>query len=222
MTPPAITWDRVTVHLDGDLVLQDVTGHVAMGESVALLGGNGSGKTTLVRASLGLVPCSGTVQLFGEPLPRFTAWRRVGYVPQHSTAAMLNVTVDEAVSSGLLNSLRPYQPLGRARRERVAEAIAEVGLSGRERSAMGHLSGGQRRRALIARGLVSDPDLLVMDEPLAGVDLATQHSLAALVGRIRERGTALITVLHETGTFQHLLDRVITLDAGRVVAGEIG
>ena len=215
VTPLAIS--NLGVSLGGVPILRDVSLTVDPNEIVALLGGNGSGKTTLVRALLGLVPHDhGEIALFGTPLGQFHQWSQIGYVPQRASVSMHSTTVRELVSSGTLSTRRPFTRLGRAGRDRVSEVIERVGLTKKADDAFVHLSGGQQQRVLIARALVSGPALLVMDEPFAGVDLATQQRLADLVGSLRGDGMAVLVVLHETDVFAPLLDRVIVLREGRV------
>lgn len=215
MTPVAIT--NLGVSLGGVPILRDVSMVVEQHEIVALLGGNGSGKTTLIRGLLGLVPHDhGEIDLFGTPLAQFQDWSRIGYVPQRASVSMHSTTVRELVSSGTLSTRRPFTRLGRTRRTRVSEVIDRVGLAQKADDAFVHLSGGQQQRVLIARALVSSPTLLVMDEPFAGVDLATQQRLADLVGSLHDEGMSVLVVLHETDAFAPLLDRAVVLREGRV------
>jgi len=215
VTPVAIT--NLGVSLGGVPILRDVSMVVEEHEIVALLGGNGSGKTTLIRALLGLVPhVHGEIDLFGTPLAQFRDWSSIGYVPQRASVSMHSTTVRELVSSGTLSTRRPFTRLGRTARARITEVIDRVGLTQKADDAFVHLSGGQQQRVLIARALVSSPTLLVMDEPFAGVDLATQQRLADLVGSLHDEGMSVLVVLHETEVFAPLLDRAVVLREGRV------
>jgi zinc transport system ATP-binding protein len=215
VTPVAV--NDLAVSLGGVPILRDVSLVVEPEEVVALLGGNGSGKTTLVKALLGLVPhVHGEIDLFGTPLAQFRDWSRIGYVPQRASVSMHSTTVRELVSSGTLSTRRPFTGLGRTGRVRVTQAIERVGLDQKADDAFVHLSGGQQQRVLIARSLVSSPELLVMDEPFAGVDLATQQRLADLVGSLHDEGMTVLVVLHETEVFAPLLDRAVVLREGRV------
>ncbi len=218
MSVNPVVVDDLNVSLGGVPILHDVSFSVQQDEVIALLGGNGSGKTTLIRTLLGLIPhLAGEVTLFGTPLAQFKDWSRIGYVPQRASISMHSTTVRELVTSGTLSMRRPFSRLGRARRERVSEVIARVGLAKKADEAFVHLSGGQQQRVLIARALVSAPSLLVMDEPFAGVDLATQQRLADLVGSLHDEGMAVLVVLHETDVFAPLLSRAVVLRDGRVV-----
>jgi zinc transport system ATP-binding protein len=215
-----LTVHDASVTLEGRPVLRHVDLDVAEGEIVALLGANGSGKSTLVRAAIGLVPLhDGHVELFGTPLPKFREWRRLGYVPQQSRAAAgVPATVQEVVMSGRL-SHRPFAGLARtADHDAVVAAVARVGLADRLRSPLAELSGGQQQRVLIARALAGDADLLVMDEPTSGVDHDNQESLAELIGGLVKEGASVLLVAHELGPMRDLVDRVVVLDQGQVVA----
>ena len=218
---PVLAAQDLVVHLGGSPVLRGVTATVRPGEAVALLGGNGSGKTTLVRAALGLVSHQGgTVQLFGTDPSRFRAWHRVGYVPQRSTTALAGAKVAEVVASGRLARRRPFWPMSGDDRRAVREAMSAVGLQGRAGDELANLSGGQQQRVMIARALAGGPDLMVLDEPTAGVDLEHQEVLAQLLSHRLAAGIALLVVLHEAGPLAPLIDRVIRLRDGRVVAAD--
>jgi zinc transport system ATP-binding protein len=205
---------RLGVSLGGLPILREVNLTVAPGQLVALLGGNGSGKTTLLRAILGLIPCqSGTVAWFGVPQADFKDWPRVGYVPQHAAVSLHATTLAEVVATGTL----ARRANRRRRRALVAAALHQVGLDDRADEVFLHLSGGQQQRALIARALAQEPSVLVLDEPLAGVDLAHQDRIRDILASFRAEGRAVLTVLHETDLLAPLIDRATVLRDGRVV-----
>ncbi len=217
-TEPAITAQRVDVVLSGVPIVRQASFEIDLGQTVAVTGNNGSGKTTLMRALLGLVPHRGTVRLFGTELSRFRDWRRIGYVPQRSTILVQQATAREVVASGRLGLRRPLWPAGAADRRAVADARTRVGLADRAQAPFVRLSGGQQQRVLIARALAGEADLMIWDEPLAGVDQATQGVLADVLSDLRRQGTTVVMVLHEPGPFEPLIDRAITLADGRIVA----
>ncbi|HEY5834562.1 metal ABC transporter ATP-binding protein [Streptomyces sp.] len=198
-------------------VLRGVDLTVGRGEVVALLGANGSGKSTAVRAVVGQVRLtSGTWELFGTPGARFRQWARLGYVPQRTTAAGgVPATVREVVSSGRLARTGLRFP-GRADRAAVDRAIGLVGLADRAKDPVDALSGGQHQRVLIARALAAEPELLIMDEPMAGVDLASQDVLAATLREQVAGGATVLLVLHELGPLEPLIDRAVVLRDGSV------
>jgi zinc transport system ATP-binding protein len=200
------------------LVVSGVTLDIHSGEVVAILGPNGSGKSTLVKGLLGLNEhLGGQVALFGTPVDHFREHSRLGYVPQrHTLSASVRATAAEIVAIGRL----PHQGwLGRANqrdRQIIRESLAVVGLDDRADVDVSTLSGGQQRRVLIARALAAQPDVLIMDEPTAGVDLASQEVLSQVLARLAERGTTMLIVTHELPALSEILTRIVQLDGGRV------
>ncbi|MBM0206198.1 metal ABC transporter ATP-binding protein [Micromonospora sp. STR1s_5] len=218
MTSPVITVEHGVVGYDGRPVLRDISLTVTAGEVVAILGANGSGKSTLIRAVLGLVPISaGSVTLFDRPLRRFRQWARIGYVPQRLGAGGgVPATVREVVASGRLALRGVLRPPGRADRSAVDAALGAVGLADRAGDPVSTLSGGQQQRTLIARALAGQPELLVLDEPTAGVDAASQEAFAgALRDFVGDGGTVLL-VAHELGPLRPVISRAVVVHEGRI------
>ncbi|GAA4403562.1 metal ABC transporter ATP-binding protein [Fodinibacter luteus] len=199
-------------------VVSGVDLDVSAGEVVALLGPNGSGKSTLVRGILGLADRhAGEVELFGTPLDRFDEHTRIGYVPQrHSLSASVRATVTEIVEVGRLPHRPWWRPSSREDHAIVREAVADVGLGDRAHEEVASLSGGQQRRVLIARALAGRPEMLVMDEPTAGVDRTSQEALAVVLRRLADRGTSMVVVTHELEALEGLVTRIVCLDTGHV------
>ncbi|MGH2754885.1 MAG: metal ABC transporter ATP-binding protein [Actinomycetota bacterium] len=207
------------VALGASPVLSDIDFRVGAGEFVVLLGENGSGKTSLVRALLGLIPLArGDVELFGVPLRSFRDWSKIGYVPQRASAASgVPASVMEVVISGRVarrGLLRGFADEDRAAAER---ALAAVDLSGAARLPVAALSGGQQQRVLIARAIAGEPSILVLDEPIAGVDIAHQESFARILFERKAEGTSILLVAHALGAMAPLVDRAVVLRAGRIV-----
>ncbi len=215
---PVVRLQSASVAYDGRTVLHDVDVRVDAGEVVAVLGANGSGKSTLVKAVVGLLPlASGTLELFGTPRERFSDWTRLGYVPQRAGAATgVPATVREVVATGRLAMSRFRRPRA-ADRQAVERALEVVGLASRADDSVGTLSGGQQQRVLIARALTCEPDLLVLDEPTAGVDLASQTALAETLTGLVGTGTTVVLVAHELGPMHPLVTRALTMAEGRVL-----
>ncbi|MFF3610619.1 metal ABC transporter ATP-binding protein [Streptomyces sp. NPDC002580] len=208
----------VRAELGSRPVLRGIDLTVGRGEVVALLGANGSGKSTAVRSVIGQVAVSaGEIELFGVPRRRFRDWRRVGYVPQRTTAAGgVPATVTEIVASGRLSRAR-FGMLRKADHAAVRRALELVGMADRAKDSVNALSGGQHQRVLIARALACEPELLIMDEPMAGVDLASQEVLAATLRDQVAQGTSVLLVLHELGPLEPLIDRAVVLRDGCVL-----
>jgi zinc transport system ATP-binding protein len=220
MTSPClIRTSDVAVELAGRPVLRGIDLAVAPGEVVAVLGANGSGKSTLVRTLLGIVPTvRGEVRLFDTPLARFRGWERVGFVPQRATATSgVPATVGEVVAAGRLSRRTPFVPMRRADRAAVAAAVEAVGLGGRLGDGVSTLSGGQQQRVLIARALAGEPELLVLDEPTAGVDVESQQAFADALHGLVADGATIVLVAHELGPLADLVGRAVVMRDGRLV-----
>ncbi len=195
-------------------VLDDVGFELAPGEFVALVGPNGSGKSTLVRVLVGLLtPHAGTVRLFGEAPGRLRQRWRIGYVSQRLRLAPdLPVTVEEVVATGRLARRGWWRRARPDDRAAVDHALESVALAELRRRPLTELSGGQQQRVLIAKALASEPELLILDEPVAGVDAASQRQFRdSLVHLVEEHGAAILLVSHELGAVADDLDRVIVL-----------
>ncbi len=199
-------------------VVSDVTLSIAPGEVVAVLGPNGSGKSTLVKGILGLADqFAGQVRLFGVPRAEFREHPRLGYVPQrHTLSGTVRATVTEVVATGRLSRQRWFGRFSGTDATHVERALSLVGLADRERVDVADLSGGQQRRVLIARALAGEPEVLVMDEPTAGVDAANQHVLAEVLARLVAEGLTILVVTHELAAFADLVTRVIVVDDGHI------
>jgi zinc transport system ATP-binding protein len=200
-------------------VVRDVTLTIAPGEVVALLGANGSGKSTLVKGLLGLNDLmGGRARLFGVPVEDFDDHPRLGYVPQrHTLSASVRATVAEIVEVGRLPHRRWWQPrVGRGDGHLIDRCLDVVGLKDRSGADVTTLSGGQQRRVLIARALASHPDVLIMDEPTAGVDAANQEVLAGVLARLARGGTTMLIVTHELEALSDIVTRIVVMSGGRV------
>jgi zinc transport system ATP-binding protein len=220
---PVLEFDQATFGYGRIPVLREVSLRIAAGEFVAVIGANGSGKTTLMRLGLGLLrPTHGTVRLFGTPLREFSDWGRVGYVPQRATAsASVPLNVQEVVRTGLAGQLGLVRRPTRRHRQRVDEVLDRMGLAALRAERISNLSGGQQQRALIARALVTSPDLLVLDEPTTGVDVDARGVLReSLEHLVRSEGVAVVYISHDPEGFAGLADRVFEIRAGRAVRCE--
>jgi len=225
MTTPVLEVAGAVVAYGERRVLHGVGLAIAQGETVAVLGANGSGKSTLIRAALGLAPLAGgRAELFGTPLGRFRAWHRVGYVPQRLGAGSgVPATVREVVGSGRLARRGFGRPARAADRAAVAAALDAVSLADRAGDRADTLSGGQQQRVLIARALVSNPELLILDEPTGGVDPEAQTSFYALLHHLnREREVTLILVSHDIGVVAKEVTKLACLNRRLVFHGRPG
>jgi zinc transport system ATP-binding protein len=218
VSAPVIALTNAAFGYGDRTVVSGVTASIYPGEVIALLGPNGSGKSTLVKGLLGLSDhIAGRVEVFGTPLERFRDYTRLGYVPQrHSLSASVRATAQEIVAIGRLPHRRWWQSAGRADAALVTEALDLVGLADRSHADVSTLSGGQQRRVLIARALAAQPEVLLMDEPTAGVDAANQLALARVLARLAERGTTMVIVTHELEALRPVVTRILCTSTGRV------
>ncbi|WP_411375711.1 metal ABC transporter ATP-binding protein [Arthrobacter sp. MPF02] len=219
-TQPPIRTRQLRVAVETGTILHGVDLTITAGVTVALLGANGSGKSTLVKTLMGIVPVtSGSAELYGADIitaRRSVPWSRVGYVPQRlGLNSGVPATALEVVGSGLLDNRR-FRP-GRGARRKALEALEQVGLADRANDSVQVFSGGQQQRVLIARALVRNPDLIILDEPLAGIDRASKEALAGTLNRMRGQGTTILVVLHELGELAGMIERAVVLRHGRII-----
>jgi zinc/manganese transport system ATP-binding protein len=212
----------VALRLAGRPVLREVSLEVRAGEFVGIIGANGAGKTTLLRLILGLLrPDSGTVRVLGRPLRRGNP--AVGYVPQkHQLDPETPLRGRDLVALGI-DGQRWGIPLpSRARRARIDEALHAVDALSYADAPVGRLSGGEQQRLLIAQALLSDPRILLLDEPLSHLDLRAANEVVRLVARIgRERDVAVLLVAHDINPLLGAMDRVLYLAEGRAAVGTV-
>lgn len=196
--------------------LSEISFSVSGGDYLGIVGPNGSGKSTLVRALLGLMPTyRGRISLFGQPRDRFSGWERLGYLPQN--LGPLNpafpATVFEVVQLGLLAGKMPPKRLCRHDRKQVQDMLELLDVDHLQQRMIGELSGGQQQRVMLARALVNNPELLIMDEPTAALDPDIRDRFYELVARMnKDKGTTVLLVTHDTGTIGQYASRMLYLD----------
>lgn len=205
----------VRVALGGNEILHGVDIAVREREAVAVMGANGSGKSTLIRALVGVLPLTAGTVTYGERPISPGARAQLGYVPQRiSAAGGVAATALEVVTAGLLGHGRLRPP--RDARRRSMAALEQLGVADLASRDVGSLSGGQQQRVLIARAMVREPQILVLDEPMTGVDLQSQVALVHTLDHLKADGAAIIVVLHEIGPLASLIDTAVVLDHGAV------
>ena len=217
----ALHVEDLTVSYDDRPALWDIDLNIPPGVMAGVVGPNGAGKSTLLKAVLGLVPLSaGHVRLFGYPYRNQR--RRVGYVPQRSSVDWdFPTTAVDVVTMGLYGKLGWLRWPGRRERDLALRALDEVGMEALADRQISELSGGQQQRVFIARALVQQPDILLLDEPMAGVDATTERSIIDILGRLRSEGRTIIVVHHDLQTVQRYFDWLVMLNVRVIAAGPL-
>ena len=197
-------------------VLKNIHLNIKKGTYLALIGPNGSGKSTLLKLILGLLkPQSGEIHLFGQPQASFKEWQRIGFVSQKANSFNTGfpATVYEVVASGLTKKIGLFHFIGKKYAPKIKEAIRKVGMEPFIDRNIGDLSGGQQQRVFIARALVSEPDILILDEPTVGVD---QKNVASFYNMLEELNTkfhiTLILVTHDLRAITNRVNEVACLN----------
>ncbi|MEQ9094499.1 MAG: zinc ABC transporter ATP-binding protein AztA [Miltoncostaeaceae bacterium] len=216
----ALELRRLTVSYGAQPVLWDVDAHFPAGTMSAIDGPNGSGKSTLLRAAMGLVRAdAGQVTILGHPARE--AMRRVAYVPQREAVDWdFPITVREVVEMGRYPDVGWFRRLRREDRDIVADALERVGMTSFAGRQIGRLSGGQRQRVFMARALAQQADVMVLDEPFAGVDARTEAALLDLLCQLRDReGRSVVIVHHDLQTVRSVFDWVLLLNVRAIACG---
>ncbi len=207
---PAVEFSNVTFAYGEVPVLENVSFTIKQGEVCCIVGPNGGGKTTILKLLLGLLrPNSGHIQVFGESPPRKSLW--IGYVPQHlHYDPSFPITVLDVV---LMGRLKPglIGWYSRSDKDAARSILQQVGMEGKEEVTFASLSGGQRQRALIARALVSDPKLLLLDEPTSNVDLASEGRLQEILVALKSRMTCVL-VTHDLAFVSSLSTSILCVN----------
>ena len=218
---PAVEVSDLTVAYGATPVLWDVDLTVPAGVLMAVVGPNGAGKTTLIKAILGLVrPAAGRILVHGRAYDEQR--RLVGYVPQRRTVDWdFPTSVLDVVTMGRYGALGWIRRPGRRDRQLALEALAQVGLTELADRQISQLSGGQQQRVFLARALVQDASVYLMDEPFAGVDATTERAIIDLLRRLRETGRTVVVVHHDLQTVEEYFDWATLLNVRRIASGPV-
>jgi ABC-type Mn2+/Zn2+ transport system ATPase subunit len=208
---PLVSLHNVNLGYDSTPVLQNVSLTIYPGSLIGLAGPNGSGKTTLFRAILGLLP------IISGSLSRNCPLSNFGYVPQSAALdPQFPLSASEVVEMGAYGRVRPYQFLPLEEKQRIGEILDQVGLRHLADRSFFSLSGGQKQRMLIARALMVDPRIMILDEPLSGVDEESRRSITDLLIRLtREKNIAVFFSSHDLEMVQRVADKIVRVDKGK-------
>ncbi len=215
----AIDAESLHVNYGKTAVLWDVTFRIPKGHLVGMLGPNGAGKSTLFKAILGLVrPLSGRIDLFGGPAG--DARRKIAYVPQRESIDWdFPITAEEVVLMGRYGRLGLFGRIRKADREAAANALERVGMLPFAKRQISQLSGGQQQRLFIARALVQDADLFLLDEPFAGVDMATEKAIMQLLKAQKKLGKTILVIHHDLSTVEEYFEWSVLLNTRLIACG---
>ncbi|RLA70285.1 MAG: zinc ABC transporter ATP-binding protein [Epsilonproteobacteria bacterium] len=220
---PVIHVEALNYFVGKQEILSDISCDIEQGDYVALIGPNGGGKTTLVKMILGLqTPSSGKIDIFGIDRKHFKSWHKVGYVPQNVSLFDNNfpLSVYEAVSLGLAAKKSWFSKINQEEKIQIEEAIHIASIEEFRDKNLSELSGGQRQRVMIARALVSQPEILILDEPSTGVDIASQHKFYDFLRRLnREQNLTIIFITHDLGVIADDVTHVLSINQKLVYSG---
>jgi zinc/manganese transport system ATP-binding protein len=209
---PLVSVQNASLGYGSEPVLEKVDLAIYSGDLIGLAGPNGSGKTTLFRAILGLLPILSGFISRNCPLSNF------GYVPQNAALdAQFPLSVAEVVEMGAYGRVRPYEVFPAQERKRTGEVLDQVGLRHLAAKSFFSLSGGQKQRILIARALMVKPKIMILDEPLSGVDEGSRKSISDLLVRLAgQDGLAIFFSSHDISMVRRVADRILRVDEGRI------
>jgi manganese/zinc/iron transport system ATP- binding protein len=221
MNKIALQVENLFVNYERTAVLWDLSFSLPAGALIGIIGPNGAGKSTLLKAALGLVkPLSGKIDFFAEPLAKTRS--KIAYVPQRETVDWdFPITAIEVVLMGRYGRLGWFGKLRKADREAAYQALELVGMTPFATRQIGELSGGQQQRLFIARALVQNPDLFLLDEPFAGVDLATEKTIVQILKTLRDQGKTIVVVHHDLPTVEEYFDWVLLLNTRLIACGSV-
>ena len=218
---PAVQTEHLSVLYGGMPAIEDVSASFYTGRMSAIIGPNGAGKSTFMKAVVGLVkPSRGRVSVFSTSYRAARA--RVAYVPQRASVDWeFPANVFDVVVMGLYPGLSPFRFIGNRQRRAVMDALEQVSMAHLAGRQIGQLSGGQQQRVFLARALVQDADLLLLDEPFAGVDAATEAAIVTLLKRLVAEGRTVIAIHHDLTTTRAYFDDVLILSVRMIAAGSV-
>lgn len=202
-------------------VVSAVDFYVPRRSMTAIIGPNGAGKSTLIKAAMDIVPrLSGTVTFFDRPYAEVRD--RVAYVPQRASVDWdFPATALDIVLMGLYRTLRPFQFYKKIHKDLAFDALRQVGLRRFSSRQIGQLSGGQQQRVFLARALVQNADLYIMDEPFAGVDAATEAAIVQILKNLKSEGKTVVCVHHDLSTVPSYFDHVLLLNVEKIADGSV-
>ena len=220
-TIPIFDVKNLNFNVRGQSILSNVSLEIFNSEYVAIIGPNGGGKTTLIRMLLGLeAPTNGTIKIFGKKLKNFKEWNKIGFVPLRASHVDQNfpATALDIVKMGRTAKRKLFSRESEEDIEAVNEAMRKMDILDLKDKMVGTLSGGQRQRVMIARALASNPEILILDEPNTGVDMASQQSFYKLLSRLnKEENITIVFITHDIGVIADDIGRLFTINQKAII-----
>ncbi|NPA59109.1 MAG: metal ABC transporter ATP-binding protein [Epsilonproteobacteria bacterium] len=218
---PIFSVKNISFNVRGQSILSDISFDISTSEYIAIIGPNGGGKTTLIRILLGLEePTSGEVKIFDTKLKNFKKWHKIGYVPQRATLIdeSFPASVQDVVNMGRTSQRKLFSFMSQEDKKCVLDAMLKMDVYDLKDKMVGTLSGGQRQRVMIARALASKPEILILDEPNTGVDMASQRKFYALLKELNtQEGITIVFITHDIGVIADDIARLFTINQKAII-----
>lgn len=212
---------NLTFGYDEKFILRDIKLDIFKGDYLGIVGPNGSAKSTLLKLMIGLLkPQTGDIKLFGEKIDKFKDWGRIGYVAQKATSfnSSFPATVEEVVGANLYPKIGMFKTIKKKHKEKVHDALKIVGMNDFKDRLIGNLSGGQQQKVFIARTLVSDPEIIFLDEPTVGIDISSQKEFYDLLEHLnQDMNITIVMVSHDIGVITEKVNRVACMGDSKLV-----
>lgn len=221
----AVEFNRVSFAYPHHPIFTQLSLAIVKGDAVAIVGGNGSGKSTFLKLCVGqLVPDAGEIFICGQPVKQYQSWHKIGYVPQNPLRdRTFPITVAEIVAMGRVPGLGLGRWLRSADRAAIQNAMCLTGVDGLQSQMIGNLSGGQQQRVMVARALAAEPDMLLLDEPTAGIDVRGSEEFYRLLRQLnRDSGITVLLVTHDIDKMAACANTILHLDEGVAYYGPAG
>jgi zinc transport system ATP-binding protein len=214
---------NVSVEFNGTVAIKDISITINKGDFVGLAGPNGAGKSTLAKSVLGLVPLlKGSILLFDQDIKSFSKWEKVGYLPQkiNTINPLFPASVEEIVSIGLLSTKKFPKQITNEDKKRISEVLIDLDILNLKHKMFSEISGGQQQRVVLARAIVSNPDLLIFDEPSNALDPASRDSFFSYIQKLNtEKGITILLITHDTGYIGKYANKLMYIDEKLVYYG---
>ena len=218
---PIFDVKNLNFYIEGQKILSDISITIFEQEYIAIIGPNGGGKTTLIRILLGLEkPTTGEVKIFGKNIYDFKEWHKIGYVPQRATLVDANfpATVEDVVNMGRISQRNFFSTVNDEDKDIVIDAMHKMDVYDLKDKMVGTLSGGQRQRVMCARALASKPEILILDEPNTGVDMASQKRFYTLLRELnKNEKITIVFITHDIGVIADDIARLFTINQKIIV-----